>query len=474
METAGLAEAAAAARPAEAPGESVLKAPPALPSVPQCAIKLLLSNTIVSVVIGERGRAIRALNDLTSASIKISAADVFYPGTADRIVLISGLECQVLCAVKFLLSLVTLSRKVDGSSATSQRSACSWDPLTVDPAALIDYSYVVLRATVPTAAGGLLLGRNGKTLRAISEASGTRLHISSQEESVVWSERTLTIAGPALGCLHSAELILRKLAELNPRLLARFSDRYAVNQIHNYTYRGCFGNSGHDFDGVYVNAAGCDDDAGDVEKDSSEGGASTGTRPEDGRAPSTATSGSTTTQETRLTSSSDYSSVRIDDVVGIDDALLEPGSHAQLFQLHIGHAGGSLARPSSVSPGPSVDSSNSSNSTSYNYNSFHTRRHRNSSKKSAGAGSPKSPHVMPRLDAPLVPFTIPYPPILQTAAALDHQLDSVADMSWPSNDTTTIVMSIPDELIGEVFGKHGSSLREIKLTSQAHICVSSR
>lgn len=456
------------ARPDEALHESDhTMAPAAMPGTdPQCAIKLLLSNTIVSVIIGERGRAIRALNEITHASIKISAANVLYPGTSDRIVLISGLESQVLCAIKFLLSLVTLSRKVDGSSASSKRSACSWDPLTVDPAVLIDYSYVVLRVTVPTAAGGLLLGRNGKTLRAISAVGGARLHISSQEESEVWSERILTIAGPALACLHSTELVLRKLAELNPRLLARFSDKYAVNQIHNYTYRGCFGKSVREFDGIYVDAT-LNDDGRDVEKDS-EGGASTGTGPEEERAPSTATSCSATTQETRLTSSSDFSSRRIPDVVGIDDARSEPGS--QLF--HIGH-GNSATRGSSASPGPSVDSSNIINYSCYS--SFQHPRH--SSKKSASLGSPKSPkstYVMPRLDAPLVPFTIPYPPILQTAAALDQQLESIAEMSWPSSETITIVMSIPDELIGTVFGKLGASLRLIKLTSQADICVSSR
>lgn len=450
-------------RPDEALHESDhTMAPTAIPD-PQSAIKLLLSNTIVSVLIGERGRAIRALNELTHASIKVSAANVLYPGTSDRIVLISGLESQVLCALQFLLSLVTLSRKVDGSSASFKRSACSWDPLTVDPAVLIDYSYVVLRVTVPTAAGGLLLGRNGKTLRAISAVGGARLHISSQEESEVWSERILTIAGPALACLHSTELVLRKLAELNPRLLARFSDKYAVNQIHNYTHRGCFGKSVREFDGIYVDAA-INDDGRDVEKDS-EGGAkdSTGTGPEEERAPSTATSWSATTQETRLTSSSDYSSRCIPDVVGIDDARSEPGS-----QLFLGH-GNSPTRGSSASPGPSVDGSNISN-----YSCCSRFQHpRHSSNKSASAVSPKSPKSTYLM--PLVPFTIPYPPILQTAAALDQQqLESVAEMSWPSSETITIVMSIPDELIGTVFGKLGASLRLIKLTSQADICVSSR
>ena len=389
-----------------------------------CAIKFLLPNLVVGVILGERGRAIKTLSETTRASIKISAANVFYPGSSDRIMLVSGRQSQVLCAIKYIISIITLSRKVDGPAA--RHSSCQWNPATVNAAALIDYSYIVVRATVPIAAGGLLMGRNGATIRSISETSGTRLHISSQEESLVWSERTLTIAGPSVGCLYCIELVLQKLSELSPRLLNNFASDAAVNSIHNYTYRGCFGSSGRGSGGVYAERV--SDGTFDYSTEGEEGSQETGDKQSDthtqetpdsdasvctaqedevalsteseyergrgeggGRAESTgsgtAISGSTsTTHETKVTSSSTGSCIPA--VVGGDISTRS----AQIL------AGNSSSPKRIKSPGLPY------------YRNFKLLQLQTLNRDGRDSrGSPLSPAYAA---SPVVPFSVPYPPML--------------------------------------------------------------
>jgi predicted RNA-binding protein YlqC (UPF0109 family) len=71
------------------------------------------------------------------------------------------------------------------------------------------------RLTIPTEAAGLLIGRQGSAIRAMSEESGARVSISASDaaDALTTQERVVSISGRAAACINCAALLLAKLAE---------------------------------------------------------------------------------------------------------------------------------------------------------------------------------------------------------------------------------------------------------------------
>ena len=55
-----------------------------------CFLKMLVPNRIAGAVIGKEGQTIGEIELITRCQIRVSAAESYFPGTADRIVLASG------------------------------------------------------------------------------------------------------------------------------------------------------------------------------------------------------------------------------------------------------------------------------------------------------------------------------------------------------------------------------------------------
>jgi RNA-binding protein Nova len=86
------------------------------------------------------------------------------------------------------------------------------------------------RITIPAAAGGMLLGRAGATIKSISEQSGARVNMTGKEEAMFTQERVLTIAGTKTACAKCVSLIILKLVE--DLEVAQFVNRGTVYTSH--------------------------------------------------------------------------------------------------------------------------------------------------------------------------------------------------------------------------------------------------
>jgi len=175
---------------------------------PRLAIKFLVNNGLAGSLIGTGGSAIRELIEVTEARITVSSTSELYPGTSDRIILISGSHNSVDLAQNLLFDMFALN-----ASATEKKSVV-WSPRAASQApGEYDEVLVSAKITVAAGAGGLLLGRGGANLRSIAEESGAKVQMTSKDDAMFTQERILNISGTTGSCAKCVSLILTKLGE---------------------------------------------------------------------------------------------------------------------------------------------------------------------------------------------------------------------------------------------------------------------
>jgi len=123
------------------------------------AIKVLVSNKDAGSLIGKNGSTIVSFQALTGSRVRVSRADEPFPGTQERVVLITGsLECVSKC-------LALVIEQVHKHFADYPYADKEVQPL--DPNA-----HRTMNLVVPAGASGLIIGRGGDTVRALASKSG--------------------------------------------------------------------------------------------------------------------------------------------------------------------------------------------------------------------------------------------------------------------------------------------------------------
>lgn len=179
------------------------------------SIKFLISNSLAGVLIGSGGTAIKDLIDISGARVIVSSISDVYPGTSDRIALISGSQASVDLAQRLVWDMIaTATVANEGSSSTGEKKTFSWNPRTAhENLERHNDTNVSGRVTISAAAAGLILGKGGASLRAISEEGGARLQMNSKDESIFTHERIISISGSTEACARSLTAVINKLSE---------------------------------------------------------------------------------------------------------------------------------------------------------------------------------------------------------------------------------------------------------------------
>lgn len=66
-------------------------------------MRLLVSNTAAGCIIGKGGATINEFQSESGARIQLSRSHEFFPGTSDRIILISGFYDDIMKAIELIL-----------------------------------------------------------------------------------------------------------------------------------------------------------------------------------------------------------------------------------------------------------------------------------------------------------------------------------------------------------------------------------
>lgn len=165
------------------------------------SLKILVSNSLVSSLIGTKGSSIRELISVSEADIVVSRSNEFYHGTSDRVVDVSGHLKSVELACRLIWTLKAINE--DDESIT-------WSPSASLRSSKYDDTEVEGFIAVPAKFGGLLIGKNGATMQSFIEETGCNVSMNSKEESVATQERVLKLSGTSKSCSRCTSKILRK------------------------------------------------------------------------------------------------------------------------------------------------------------------------------------------------------------------------------------------------------------------------
>jgi hypothetical protein len=170
------------------------------------SLKILVSNSLVSSLIGTKGSSIRELISVSGADIVVSNSNVFYHGTSDRVVDVSGELKSVALACRLIWTLKVINDEDESES---------WSPSASLRSSKYDDIEVEGLIAVPAKYGGVLIGKGGATMQSFIEETGCNVSMTSKEESIVTQERVLKLSGTSKSCSRCTSKILKKCLSVN-------------------------------------------------------------------------------------------------------------------------------------------------------------------------------------------------------------------------------------------------------------------
>ncbi|MCD7447243.1 Protein btr1 [Datura stramonium] len=158
------------------------------------SVKFLLSNAEAGSIIGKGGSTISDFQSRSGARIQLSRNNEFFPGTMDRIVMVSGPIDDVLKAVDLILNKLLDESYVEDGGDVGPRSR--------------------VRLVVPNSSCGGIIGKGGAVIKSFIEDSRAGIKILPQDDNFPGLHDRLVIVIGTLGeQMRAIELILSKLAE---------------------------------------------------------------------------------------------------------------------------------------------------------------------------------------------------------------------------------------------------------------------
>ncbi|KAL2249364.1 protein BTR1 [Sesamum indicum] len=157
-------------------------------------LRFLLSNAEAGSVIGKGGSTINDIQSQSGARVQLSRSYECFPGTSDRIVMVSGTVDDVLKAVDLILSKLLDEFYVENGGE-------------MDPESKI-------RLVVPNSSCGGIIGKGGAIIKSLIEDSRADIKISPQDIYYPGlHDRLVTVTGTLGEQMRAIELVLLKLVK---------------------------------------------------------------------------------------------------------------------------------------------------------------------------------------------------------------------------------------------------------------------
>lgn len=162
--------------------------------------KILVPCVAAGAIIGKRGENIAWLEEI-GARIKMSKSEDFYPGTTDRVCLISGPVIAILRATDFIVD--KIKEKVDASR-----------PIKEIDSIFPQNRHKHIKILAPNSTVGMIIGKGGSFIKQIKDYSGSYVQISQKPTNIEsLQERCITVAGEKDQNRKACEMILDKIVE---------------------------------------------------------------------------------------------------------------------------------------------------------------------------------------------------------------------------------------------------------------------
>lgn len=157
-------------------------------------IRFLVSNASAGSIIGKGGATITEFQSQSGARIQLSRNHEFFPGTSDRIIMITGEFNEIIQAMELIFAKLLSETTTDDADDVDPRSK--------------------VRLIVPNSCCGGIIGKGGSTIKGFIEESQASIKISSQDHNYIGvNDRVVTLTGSFEEQMRAIVLILSKLTE---------------------------------------------------------------------------------------------------------------------------------------------------------------------------------------------------------------------------------------------------------------------
>ncbi|CAD6995056.1 unnamed protein product [Ceratitis capitata] len=178
-------------------------------------MKILVPAVASGAIIGKGGETIASLQKDSGARVKMSKSHDFYPGTTERVCLITGSVDGIMSVMDFIMDKIRekpdLTTKIIDTDSKQNQDR--------------DKQVKIL---VPNSTAGMIIGKGGAFIKQIKEESGSYVQISQKPKDISLQERCITIIGDKENNKNACKMILSKfgpVANFNPT-----GSPYATNQ----------------------------------------------------------------------------------------------------------------------------------------------------------------------------------------------------------------------------------------------------
>ncbi|CAG9813646.1 unnamed protein product [Phaedon cochleariae] len=163
--------------------------------------KLLVPSVAAGAIIGKGGETIAQLQKETGARVKMSKSHDFYPGTTERVCLITGSVEAIINVIEFIME--KIREKPDLTKTISDGTADG----------KMHERERQVKILVPNSTAGMIIGKAGNYIKQIKEASGSYVQISQKAKDVSLQERCITVIGDREQNRQACLMIIGKVVE---------------------------------------------------------------------------------------------------------------------------------------------------------------------------------------------------------------------------------------------------------------------
>ncbi|XP_019758066.1 RNA-binding protein Pasilla isoform X2 [Dendroctonus ponderosae] len=163
--------------------------------------KVLVPSVAAGAIIGKGGETIAQLQKETGARVKMSKSHDFYPGTTERVCLITGSVDAIMTVVDFIMD--KIREKPDLTKPV----------IEAGDSKLTQERDKQVKILVPNSTAGMIIGKAGNYIKQIKESSSSYVQISQKAKDVSLQERCITVIGEKEQNKQACMMILSKVVE---------------------------------------------------------------------------------------------------------------------------------------------------------------------------------------------------------------------------------------------------------------------
>ena len=197
-------------------------------------LKILVPSVAAGAIIGKGGETIADAQLKSGARVKMSKSNDFYPGTNERVCLITGNIESVSTLLDFIMD--KIRHKPDPNAKPA-----------------IDFDNKVsaerekqVKAIIPNSTAGMIIGKGGAFIKQLKDESGAFIQLSQKSKDTALQERVVTVIGEPENNRKAMAMIIEKIQE-DPQSGSCLNISYSESQglVANFNPTGSpYANSG--------------------------------------------------------------------------------------------------------------------------------------------------------------------------------------------------------------------------------------